>query len=165
MGIFKTTEKQKVKLYEIATQMKKSGLPDKFIANAVELGLQYEGVFDLFELFASEENSDERDQIISDIQDGIAEYKEQPKEPVKKPYITFNDLQLIAKDVQGFKAHLKTLVDQWGGINKLSKETSIPQPSLSRFFNSSSMPRRTTLYKIANALNLSEKEIITDWAA
>lgn len=28
-----------------------------------------------------------------------------------------------------------------------------------------SMSRRTTLYKIAEALNLSEKEIITEWAA
>ncbi|MEX1099389.1 MAG: helix-turn-helix transcriptional regulator, partial [Bacteriovoracaceae bacterium] len=77
----------------------------------------------------------------------------------------YSDLDLIAKNVTGFKAHLKTLVDQWGGVTKLAKATGIPQPSLSRFFNTGSMPRRTTLYKIADALNLSEKEIITDWAA
>jgi hypothetical protein len=165
MSLFQTTPEQKMKLYEIATLMKKTGLPDEFIANSVEIGLYYEGVYDLFELWAEEEDQEERDQIISDLQEEIYEYKEQPKQPVKKPYIRYTDLDLIAKDVLGFKAHLKTIVDQWGGITKLSKATDIPQPSLSRFFNSVSMPRRTTLYKIADALNLSEKEIITDWAA
>jgi DNA-binding phage protein len=165
MSLFQTNDVQKVRLYEIATMMKQSGLEDKFIANAVEIGLYYEGVYDLFELWAEEEDQNEKDQIISDIHEEISEYKEQPKEPVKKPYIRYTDLDLIAKDIQGFKAHLKTVVDKWGGVTKLAKETGIPQPSLSRFFNSSSMPRRTTLYKIAEALNLSEKEIITDWAA
>lgn len=165
MSSFKTTDVQKIKLYEIATLMKQSGLQDKFIANAVEVGLYYEGVFDLFDLWANEKDQKERDQIIADIHDEIAEYKIQPSKPLKKPYIKYNHLDMIAEDVMGFKAHLKTVVDRWGGVSKLAKETGIPQPSISRFFSSSSMPRRTTLYKIAEALNLSEKEIITDWAA
>lgn len=165
MSLFKTTDEQKVRLYEIATFMKNDGLDSRFIASAVKLAEIYEGAFDLFCLWADEEVEEEKNNIISDIQDEIEEYKEQPKEPVKKPYIKYSDLDLIAKDVMGFKAHLKTVVDQWGGISKLSKVTGIPQPSLSRFFTSASMPRRTTLYKIADALNLSEKEIITDWAA
>ena len=165
MSQYQTNDKQKVRIYGIAGLMKQAGLSDKFIANAVEIGLYYEGAYDLFELWASEEDQKERDQIIADLQDEIGEYKEQPKEPVKKPYIKYSDLELIAKDVQGFKAHLKTMVDRWGGVTKLSAVTGLPQPSLSRFFNSSSMPRRTTLYKIADALDLSEKEIISEWAA
>jgi len=165
MSLFQTNDIQKVRLYEIATMMKKSGLEDKFIANAVEIGLYYEGVFDLFNLWVEEESKDDKNQLVADIQDEINEYKEQPREPVKKPYIKYNHLDMIGKDIIGFKAHLKTIVDQWGGITKLAKEAGIPQPSLSRFFSSSSMPRRTTLYRIAEALNLSEKEIITDWAA
>ena len=102
---------------------------------------------------------------MAQIQGEIDEYEEQPKKPTKKPYIRYTDLDLIAKDVMGFKAHLKTVVDQWGGVTKLAKKTGIPHPSLSRFFSAASMPRRTTLYKIAEAMNLSEKEIITDWAA
>lgn len=62
-----------------------------------------------------------------------------------------------------FKNRLRQAVDAWGGINKLARETSIPQPSLSRFFATASMPRRTTLYKIARALELSERDIATDW--
>ncbi|WP_407890448.1 helix-turn-helix domain-containing protein [Scytonema sp. NUACC26] len=48
---------------------------------------------------------------------------------------------------------------------KLSEKTGIPEPSLSRFFNSASMPHRTTLYKIANALKLTESQILSKWAA
>jgi DNA-binding phage protein len=165
MSIFVTNDKQKVRVYQIASQMKNEGLSDSFIAGAVKLAEYYEGAYELFEMWASEEDPEEKDQIVSDLQDEIDEYAEQPRTPVKKPYISYNDLDKIAKDVKGFKARLKSMVDQWGGISKLSKETGIPQPSLSRFFKTASMPRRTTLYKIAEALNLSEKEIITDWAA
>lgn len=165
MSTYRTTDEQKVRVYEIATSMKKYGLPDSFIAQAVKMAEYYEGASDLLELWESEEDENEKNQIVADLQDEIDEFKDQPKEPVKKPYISYKDLDAIAKNVSGFKAHLKTMVDQWGGISKLSKETGIPQPSLSRFFKSDSMPRRTTLYKIAEALNLSEKEIITDWAA
>ncbi len=165
MITYRATDDQKVRAYQIAADMKSTGLSSAFIAGVVKLAEYYEGAYDLLELWASEEDQEERDQIVSDLQDEIDEYNEQPKEPLKKPYITYNDLELIAKDVTGFKAHLKTMVDQWGGISKLAKETGIPQPSLSRFFKIASMPRRTTIYKIAQALNLSEKEIITDWAA
>jgi DNA-binding phage protein len=165
MSLFQTSDAQKVTLYKIASEMKLSGLSDKFIADAVEIGRYYEGVYDLFELWATEVDPDFKEQIVANIQAEIDEFCEQPKKPTKKPYIDYSHLESIAKDVLAFKAHLKSLVDKWGGVTKLSKVTGIPQPSLSRFFNSESMPRRTTLYKIADALNLSEKEIITDWAA
>lgn len=165
MSTYKTTDEQKVRVYEIAVSMKKFGLQDSFIAQAVKMAEYYEGAYDLFELWEGEGDEKEKNQIVADLQDELDELNEQPKKPMKKPYISYHDLEAIAKNVKGFKAHLKTVVDQWGGISKLSKETGIPQPSLSRFFSTASMPRRTTLYKIADALNLSEKEIITDWAA
>ncbi|MCK5072899.1 MAG: helix-turn-helix transcriptional regulator [Bacteriovoracaceae bacterium] len=165
MSIYKTSDSQKIRVYAIATEMSNAGLSASFVAGAVELALIYEGVYDLMELWSEEDDANEFEQIIADIQEEIEEYAEMPKKPVKKPYISFDDLEGIAKDIEGFKKHLRTLVDQWGGINQLAKQTGIPQPSLSRFFKSSSMPRRTTLYKIANALGLSEREIITDWAA
>lgn len=165
MSLFKTSSEQQVRLYEIASLMKKSGLSNDFIADAVKIGACYEGVFDLFELWAEESDQGEKDNIICDIQNEIEEYEEQPRRPLKRPYIKFSDFDSIANNVQSFKAHLKNLVDNWGGVSKLAKATGIPQPSLSRFFNSNSMPRRTTLYKIANALKVTEKEIITDWAA
>ncbi len=162
---FITSAAQKVRVYQIAANMKVAGLENEFIANLVEMASEYEGAYNLMELWGTEENQNERNEIISDLQDEIEDLLTAPKKPTKKPYIKFDDLESIANDVVGFKQHLKTLVDNWGGINKLARESGIPQPSLSRFFNSATMPRRTTLYKIANAMGLSEKEIITDWAA
>lgn len=165
MSLFKTNPAQLVKLYQIAAMLKKAKLSDRFITSAVKLAEEYEGAFDLLVLWEEEKDKNERANIIADLQDEIDEFAEQPKEPTKKAYISFDDLEQIAKDVKGFKAHLKALVDQWGGVTKLAGATGIPQPSLSRFFNSVTMPRRTTLYKIANAIGATEKEIITDWAA
>jgi hypothetical protein len=56
------------------------------------------------------------------------------------------------------------LVDGRGGIGKLAELAAIPQPSLSRFFNTAAMPRRTTLHKIAGGLNLSQIQIATEWS-
>lgn len=165
MSLFETSPAQKIKLYEIATLMKNSGLDDSFIANGVDIGLIYEGVFDLFELWAEEEDQTEKEAILADIQDEIDEYQDQPKKPFKQPYITYDDLQAIAENVESFKAHLKSKVDKWGGVTKLARETGMPQSSLSRFFNTSTMPRRATLYRIANAMKLPQREIITDWVA
>ena len=75
-----------------------------------------------------------------------------------------NDLDAIAKDIRAFKDGLLHIVDQQGGVSHLAELTGIPQPSLSRFFNSNAMPRRTTLLKIAKALELDAVEINTPWA-
>ena len=48
MSLYKTTDEQKVKLYEIATKMKKEGLEARFIANAVQFAEIYEGAYDFF---------------------------------------------------------------------------------------------------------------------
>lgn len=79
MSLYQTTDEQKVRLYKVATMMEQAGLSDKFIANAVEIGCYYEGVFELFELWAEEEDEEERAQIISDIQVEINEHQERLK--------------------------------------------------------------------------------------
>jgi DNA-binding phage protein len=53
---------------------------------------------------------------------------------------------------------------QRGGISKLSELTGIPQPSLSRFFNSNAMPRRDTLLRIAKAMDLNGLRIDILWS-
>jgi DNA-binding phage protein len=79
-------------------------------------------------------------------------------------YIRFNDLEAVAKDIRAFKDSLLEEVDKAGGVKHLSELTGIPQPSLSRFFNSTSMPRRSTLLKIAKGLKLDAVKIGTQWA-
>ena len=75
----------------------------------------------------------------------------------------YNDIDEVKRDVTEFKKCLREEVDRQGGISELARKTGIPQPSLSRFFSSASMPRRTTLYKIAKALNLPESAIGFKW--
>ncbi len=163
MSIFKTTPVQKVRLYDIASKMGKEGLDPRFITSAVEFANIYEGAYLLCELWFDEEEKEEKDRIIADIQHEIEDWKDMPASPLQKPYISYDDLEKIGKDVRAFKDILKAKIDKWGGVSKLAKATGIPQPSLSKMLNTNSMPRRTTLYKIANAMNISESEIVTDW--
>lgn len=63
-----------------------------------------------------------------------------------------------------FKDSLRLAVEKKGGLKSLVEKTSIPIQSLSRFFNSNSMPRRITLLKIAEALQLNAVQVATEWA-
>ncbi|MDJ0763120.1 MAG: helix-turn-helix transcriptional regulator [Myxococcota bacterium] len=148
-------------LYEISYQMKTAGLPKPFIAAAVKTALEFEGVYDLMRLWQEYTEPEDRAEIIADLQDMIDDCEQ--KDKVEAVYIRFDDLDTIAQNIRQFKDSLREKVDARGGITKLAQETGIPQPSLSRFFNSASRPRRNTLYRIAKALKLSEVDIATEW--
>jgi len=153
---------EQVKLFEIAIKMKKSGLSDNFITNSVQTALKFEGVADLMNLWLDENDKKERDAIVADIQDMIDACSQ--KEKSEEIYIKFNDLEAIAKNIRAFKDSLYQEVMKRGGISKLSELTEIPQPSLSRFFNSNAMPRRDTVLRIAKALDLNELRIDILWS-
>ena len=152
----------KVDMIEVGHKMKVAGLPSLFISGAVELSFQYEGVHNLMKMWDAETDQDERDEIVADIQ-GLIDDNSQ-KETIEGVYIRFDDLEGVAKDIRKFKDNLRIIVDQNGGIGNLAQLTGIPQPSLSRFFNSATMPRRATLLKIAKALNLSQVQIASEWS-
>lgn len=164
MMLFETSAAEKLQVYEIATEMKKdTTLSPEFITAAVDLALKDQGVFELLSLWIGSIDADEKAEIVSDIQEMIDEYTSSVAGPVKKPKVDYKDINEVVKKVTAFKKKLRDLIDQKGGITALARKTGIPQPSLSRMFTSGSMPRRTTLYKIAEALGLEEKEIISDW--
>lgn len=152
----------KVELFEIAHQMKSAKFSDEFIADAIETALKYDGVSDLLLLWRDETDPNEKKEIIADIQDLIDDAKQNSLKILST--IKMNDLDTISRDIRAFKDSLLEVVNQHGGITKLAKLTGIPQPSLSRFFNSNAMPRRTTLLKIANALNLKSIDINKTWS-
>jgi DNA-binding phage protein len=151
----------KVELIKIGNLMIEAKLPKPFIAAAVETAFEFEGVYDLMSMWAEETDKSEREEIEADIQDLINDCSQ--KEKVEGVYIRFDDLEKIAANIRGFKDALLLKVNEQGGISRLSEITGIPQPSLSRFFNSVSIPQRTTLLKIAKALGLSQVEIATEW--
>ena len=159
----KLTPYLKVELIEVGHKMNQSGLPHEFIADAVQTAFEFEGIYNLMKMWENENKQKERDEIVADIQDLIDDCAQRKK--VEGVYIRFNDLETIAKDVHKFKDNLRLTVDKNGGIKKLAELTGIPQPSISRFFGSATMPRRATLLKFARALNLSQIEIATEWSS
>lgn len=165
MTLFQTSDDQKVQLYEIAAKMVSAGLPSSFIAAAVERASESEGIADLLHLWRDETDSNERDEIIADIQESIDEAAEQVGHVVERRKIRYTSLQDVSQKILSYKNELRLKVDRWGGISKLAEATGMPQSSLSRFFSKASMPRRTTLFKIAKALDLSDEEIVFDWVA
>lgn len=153
---------EQVKLFHIATKMQEAELSNSFIVNAVQAAFEFEGIADLMNLWVTEKDSKERDEIIADIQEMIDACSQ--KEKAEEIYVKFNDLDAIANNIRGFKDSLLQMVMERGGISKLSELTGIPQPSLSRFFNSNAMPRRSTVLKIAKILNLDEIKIDILWS-
>lgn len=147
---------------EIGNQMIQANLPKSFVVAAVKTAFQFEGVLNLMKMWAEETDQDERDETIAELQDLIDDCNQPEK--IEGAYVRFDDLDAIAKDIRAFKDSLRSIVDQNGGISHLAALTEIPQPSLSRFFNSASMPRRSTLLKIAKALKLSQVQIATEWS-
>lgn len=142
--------------------MKRQGLPADFIAAAVDTATEFDGVYDLMKLWIKESDAKERDEIVADIHDMIQDCEQQDQK--EAPYIRFNDLEAVGKNIRAFKDSLLHAVSENGGLKQLSEKTHIPQPSLSRFFNSASMPHRSTLLKIARALRLDAVKIATEWA-
>jgi len=159
---FYLTPEQDLNLFNIASKMRTSGLPSDFISVAIRTALDYEGVADLIFLWADEDDKEEQGEIIADIQDLIDDCKRSSVE--EYPLIKLKDLEQIRSHIREFKDGLLKIVNENGGINKLAKLTHIPQPSLSRFFNSNSMPRRQTLLKIGAALKIDAVQINTSWA-
>ena len=161
---FKTTPEQIMKLASIMVELQGAGLDATFIVAAFELAHTDQGVFDLMALWHEAADPKERDEIVADIQESIDDYGDAPASPVKKPYIKFEKLGDVAQQVMAKKAKLRDIIDRHGGVSAVAQKTGIPQPSLSRMLNSPSMPRRSTLYRIANALDLPESEIVSEWS-
>lgn len=161
---FKTSPEQVMRLASIMVEMQKAQLDQRFIVDASELGRSDQGVFDLMALWQeSAGNPEEQAEIIADIQESIDDYHDAPKEPLRKPYIKYEKLGDVANQVLTNKAKLRDLIDKNGGVSAVARKTGIPQPSLSRMLSSPSVPRRSTLYRIADALGLSETDIAMEW--
>jgi hypothetical protein len=157
----KSIEKPNVE--KIAEQMYSEELPERFVKRVAELGQNNLGMAELMVLWSESDDSTYQDALIADMQDliGEAETIQQGRE---EPHVRFDDLDWIADNIMTFKDSLRLELDKRNiSLTELSERTGIPVPSLSRFFDTASMPRRKTLLKIADAANLSQVEIATEW--
>jgi len=160
---FQTTSDQILKLAAIMVEMERAGLDRDFIVKASELARFDQGVYDLMDFWGEANDATEQGAIVADIQESLDDYRDAPATPEKRPYIKFDQLEDVAQRVVAEKAKLRQIIDQHGGVSAVAQKCGIPQPSLSRMLNSASVPRRATLYKIANALDLSETDIALEW--
>lgn len=163
---FKTTAEQVVQLAAIVTEMSKAGLPAPFVASVLEIGRIDQGVFDLAALWMQAPNAAERDECIAELQEAVDEAEEATPGgvPEVRPRVGFDALEgRVLPSVREHKKRLRELIDRHGGVSAVAAKAGIPQPSLSRMLNSGSMPRRTTLYKIASALDVEEAEVVGEW--
>lgn len=161
--IFRTTPEQKLQLARIVVQMQDAGLPIEFVAAANELASVDQGAFELLDLWARAENEQDRDETIADIQELLDEGEELPRHTAERPKLAFSDLDGVVQQILAHKQRIRDLIDRNGGVSEVARRAGIPQPSLSRMLSSASMPRRTTLYKIAKAIGASEGDIVGDW--
>lgn len=145
--------------HEILRDMRNRGAPEGLVRQALSIVPRDPGLYDLLGLWAEGGDAD-RDEIVADIQEALDDWL--PTE-AERPRIPFGELERIAGDIMAFKRRLRDVIDRNGGVTRVAERTGIPQPSLSRMLNTASMPRRTTLLRIAKALDLPETDIATEW--
>lgn len=160
---FQTTPQQRLQAAKLAVSMAASGLSEDFVGRALELASTDQGVFELMELWGEADNPHDRDEAIADIQEAIEEAAEDRQGILQKPRLDFDRLDGVVASIVDHKKRIRQLIDQAGGVSQVARLSGIPQPSLSRMLNSASMPRRSTLFKIARALDVEESEIVTEW--
>lgn len=151
-------------LFEIAQAMRVAGLGDRFAARALHVAQEYRGVAELMQLWVeSEDDPAERDETVADLQELLDDIGN-PVVRQKERWVRFDDLDRVAADIMAFKDALRIEVEKRSSLTELAEKTGMPLPSLSRFFSQPSMPRRATLLKIADALELTAVTVESEWA-
>jgi len=125
---FKTTPKQVMKLASIMVEMEGAGLDRNFIVAASELARTDQGVYDLMALWHGTSAKSEREEIVADIQESIDDYRDAPPAPLKKPYIKFEKLGDVAKQVMAKKAKLRDIIDRHGVSRRWPRRPASPSP-------------------------------------
>lgn len=143
--------------------MAEAGIPAGFIAEAVKFGEVDQGFFNLIQLWSeAEDDPEEREELLFAMQEELDEEQDLATgaPPVFNTKLDCDKLDNVIPNVIAFKAKLKDIIDRdHGGVTQAAAKIGMPQPSLSRFLNSSTIPRRTTLYKIARGLGLPESMV------
>ena len=160
---FSTSAEEIAQLKGIASAMVKADLDFDWVVAVEQLAKTDQGTFDLMKLWQDTKDKDTRTEIVADLQDALDDYADAPSEPTQRPKIPFDDLAAVTRKILAEKRKIRDLIDRHGGVTAVAKKTGIPQPSLSRMLNSASMPRRSTLYKIAVALGIPESQVVMEW--
>ena len=159
---FPTSPEEVTQVKAVAAEMVRSGLDFDWVVAVAKVAKLDQGAFALMKLW-HESDSKTKSEIIADLQDTLDDYVDAPPEPTERPKIPFEDLDPVTRQILAEKKKLRALIERHGGVSAVARRCGIPQPSLSRMLNSASMPRRSTLYRIAVSVGIPEAEIVTEW--
>ncbi|MEB3196521.1 MAG: hypothetical protein VKP62_04890 [Candidatus Sericytochromatia bacterium] len=148
-------------LVPICNEMLAAGLPKRFAITAMAKAVRYEGLRHLLQMWREETDSSLRDDIVADLAELLEDLETDGI--VERPSLRHRDVDSLITDVRAFKDALRCVVDRCGGISWLAERSRIPQPSLSRFFNSTALPQRGTLLKLREALTPEGTALIEGW--
>ncbi len=147
-----------------ARMMKDDNAPLPFVIAALKAAMTSKAVFlqlQLWDEFA--DHPEDQAEVLADIQEYL-DARSEDSEKAKRSISEDVTLQVI-KDVMELKDRMRAQLEAEGvSLKELSERTGMASPSLSRFFNTASRPRRTTLRKIAEAMDWNEADIASDWA-
>jgi hypothetical protein len=163
MNVFSTTPEQGLKAARYAVRMENEGHPSEFVSRVLRLAQSDQGVFELMELWAEADAQEERDKLVVALEEAIADEGDLQDGTQRRPKIPFDTFDEVTRRILEHKRRLRELIDRHGGVSEVARKSGIPQPSLSRMLSSGSMPRRTTLYRIARALDVAESEIVGEF--
>ncbi len=165
MNAVHTSAAQFLRIAGILADMKAAGLPEGFLDQLATFARESEPLVEMMEVWAGGETGDDRDDTVVHLQAMIHELEDAISGAIGSgPKIPFDTLQgRVLPSVQQHKQRLRDLIDRHGGVSAVARKAGIPQPSLSRMLNDGSRPRRATLYKIAEALDVDESEIVGEY--
>ncbi len=163
MSVFVTSPEERIRAAKLAVAMEAADLPANLVGEVLRLALEDQGVFELMELWGEAGRSADREAVEADLQEAIDDAADAPRGIEEKPRLGFEQLPAALTSIRSHKARLRALIDQHGGISAVARKAGILQPALSRMLSSGSMPRRTTLYKLARAMDVDESAVVGEW--
>lgn len=160
------TQKETSRLYQMGAEMVQAGLSPDFVHETIELARRSRAGFELMSLWTEADTPAFKGKVVVSLQSLLDDEAElgELQEPLVQP-ITHRQADALVTKIRQYKDWLRGRVDRWGGVTKLATATGMPQPSVSEFFRSNSLPKRTTIERIRLAIGLSEQESVPEWLA
>lgn len=134
----------------ITHAMRAAGLPPDFVGQVVALARTSEGVADMMRLWMDEPA--ERPAVVVELQGALDDRA--PAVPAD-PVGCGEAAEALLEERLRHKSHIRALVEAHGGVSRVAAAAGLPQPSLSRFLNTPSEPRPSTLHRLATAMGLA----------
>lgn len=148
-----------VELEKAFRLMRAAGLPRWWADAVIELAHESEGVAELVESWCTAETDEDRQDCIELLQ-GCLDDREPPAVPSK---LITSHRQLDAEVVEhrAYKARLRAIVESHGGVSEVARRADMPQPSLSRLLTGGGDPRRSTLQRLADAMEVDIAQLLS----